>query len=108
MENIMTVVNERDEAFRLLETGKTGDPGGRYVTDFLGLRRWKKTREHLVPDFMNKAHNLQYPRWVSRRADKYIALYREQQRNECRKERNREARSRRKLCERFPHLRGKV
>lgn len=106
MENIMTVVSERDEAFNLLETGKTGDPGGRYLTNFLGLTRWKKNSEHLVPPYMNKFYTLLYPRRVSKRTEKYIALYWEQQRNERRKERNREARKRRKILEKFPHLRG--
>ena len=108
MENIMTVVNERDEAFNLLETGKTGDPGGCYVMNFLGLTHWKKYSEHLVPHYMNKFYTLQYPRWVTRRTEKYIALYHEQQRNERKKERNREERRRRKLLENFPHLKGKI
>lgn len=108
MENIMQVVKERDEALNLLETGNTGDPGGRYVRNFLGLRRWKKNTEHQIPAFMNKFYTLQYPRHITPRTKKYIALYREQKRVEHRRARNREMRRIKKLEEKFPHLKGKI
>ena len=108
MENIMTVVGERDEAYNLLETGKTGDPGGRYVTNFLGLRKWKKNTEHLVPAHMNKFYYLMHPSFIHPRTKKYVALYREQRLEEQKKERKREKRRIKKLEEEFPHLKGKL
>ncbi|XP_076451477.1 large ribosomal subunit protein uL29m-like [Babylonia areolata] len=108
MENIMQVVKERDEAFHLLETGTSGNPGGQYVHNFLGLRVWKKKAEHLVPSFMNKFYKLVYPSHPVPRTRKYIALYREQQREERRKERRRETARIKRLEQAFPHLKGKL
>lgn len=38
MENIETVVRERNKAYHLLETGETGERPGRLVTNPLGLK----------------------------------------------------------------------
>ncbi|KAL8622729.1 hypothetical protein ACOMHN_009363 [Nucella lapillus] len=108
MENIGEVVKERDEAFSLLETGKSGDPGGRYVRNFLGLRMWRKNTQHLLPPSMNKYYRLLYPRHPSPRTQKYILLYREQRREERRKARRRESARMKRLQQEFPHLKGKL
>ncbi|KAK7093412.1 large ribosomal subunit protein uL29m-like [Littorina saxatilis] len=108
MENIMTVIKERDEAFNLLETGKTGDPGGRYVKNYLGLRQYKRNTEHLIPHYMNKFYFLLYPKNVSKRTEKYIALYKEEQRVERRRQQRSERMMRKRLIQKFPHLQDKL
>ena len=62
MENILSVVKERDEAVAELETGQARPhPEARYVRDFLGRVVYRKVQEYAVPPHMNKAYNLLYP-----------------------------------------------
>ena len=106
MESVMAVVKERNEAVSLLETGTTGRPGGRWIKNFLGLRVWKENEEHKLPSHLNKFFHLLYPKQVNKRTDKYIALYREQQREEAVERNNRAKKRRGELFEQFPHLEG--
>lgn len=108
MENIQMVVKERDEAYNLLETGKTGEPGRRRYRNFLGLWQWKNVTEHMVPPHLNKFHYLQFPRYMSPRTVKFLKLYREKRIMEKGKERLRERRRVRTLVKEFPHLEGKL
>ncbi|GFO08144.1 hypothetical protein PoB_003464900 [Plakobranchus ocellatus] len=55
MENIMEVVQERDEAVNLLETGKASEhPRGGIVRDFLGRPMYRRFQEYAIPPHMNK------------------------------------------------------
>ena len=55
MENILAVVEERDEAVNLLETGQPrAHPQGGVVRDFLGRPMYRRFQEHAVPPHMNK------------------------------------------------------
>lgn len=107
MENIMQVVKERDEAYNMLETGKTGEPEIRHVRNFLGLKRYRRSVEHLLPPFMNKRYCLLHPKY-NPKLRKYIALYYEKMRISKEKFEKREKIRRMKLLEEFPHLEGKI
>ncbi|VDM82731.1 unnamed protein product [Strongylus vulgaris] len=49
MENIQTVVHERNDAYYLLETGVSADLPVRTVTSFMGFTYKKQAEEHLEP-----------------------------------------------------------
>ncbi|ESO07381.1 hypothetical protein HELRODRAFT_125085, partial [Helobdella robusta] len=53
MENILDVVRERNRAYNLLETGKTGEPERRWVYNQLGIGGWRTCTEHYIPLYMN-------------------------------------------------------
>lgn len=91
MENIETVVRERNKAYHLLETGETGERPGRLVTNPLGLKFYYRSAEHVIPSFMNtkwfKTHQFQYS---GRAVRKFLLLYREKLYNEKRRAKNRD------------------
>ena len=100
----MAIVDERNEAFSLLETGKPSKPEKVLVRNFLGLKYYRTPREYAIPSFMNKFYRLTHaPYRVS--MNKYITLYKEQKRREKLIEVRRERRNRQMLEKKFPHLR---
>ncbi|GFY76202.1 39S ribosomal protein L47, mitochondrial [Trichonephila inaurata madagascariensis] len=54
MENLETVVRERNEAYFLLETGKTGERPHEYKEDEFGRFECVPLKEHLIPMRENK------------------------------------------------------
>ena len=82
MENVLEVIQERDRAYNLLETGETGEPEKRWVYNVLGEGYWRNTKEYTVP-------MQEYKGWLARSdlpstsrfkwAEKYKKLYREKQ-----------------------------
>jgi len=58
MANIETVVRERNRAYHLLETGKTGERSGEEVENFLGLQEYVQHKEYAVPKEENKEYLL--------------------------------------------------
>ncbi|KAK7482514.1 hypothetical protein BaRGS_00026225 [Batillaria attramentaria] len=107
MENIMTVVQERDEAYNLLETGTTGQPSRYYARNFLGLKYLRRPKEYHIPRFMNKTFHLTHPP-ANTQFSKYIRLYYEKKRLAKQSYLQRERRRKKKLLEEFPHLEGKL
>lgn len=86
MENLETVVRERNKAYHLLETGKTGERPQRPVANALGLRLTYKSTEHVLPPYMNmkwiKSRNIGYG---GRAVSKFLLKFREKLYNEKRK-----------------------
>ncbi|XP_067658544.1 large ribosomal subunit protein uL29m-like [Haliotis asinina] len=103
MENLLSVVKERNEAFNLLETGTKGPPVGDYVRNFFGLRGFKKFREHPMPKELNSTYRLLYPPY-RKSMGLYIMLYKEKMMRERMKELRRKRSQRKKLLKMFPHL----
>ncbi|XP_002072878.4 39S ribosomal protein L47, mitochondrial [Drosophila willistoni] len=90
MENLETVVRERNKAYHLLETGETGERPRREVTNAFGLRGYYKSCEHVLPAFMNtkwiKSRQLTHG---GRAVHKFLLKYREKLYNAKRKSKNR-------------------
>ncbi|XP_071109335.1 large ribosomal subunit protein uL29m-like [Haliotis cracherodii] len=103
MENLLSVVKERNEAYNLLETGTTGAPRGGYVRNFFGLKGFKKFREHPWPKEFNPTYRLLHPPYRSSMG-KYIMLYKEKMRREEMKKLRRERLQRKRMLKAFPHL----
>lgn len=86
MENLETVVRERNKAYHLLETGETGERPQRIVANSLGLRVTYKSCEHVLPPYMNtkwiKSRNIGYG---GRAVSKFLLKFREKLYNEKRK-----------------------
>ncbi|XP_032672799.1 39S ribosomal protein L47, mitochondrial [Odontomachus brunneus] len=105
MNNLETVVRERNRAYHLLETGETGERPGRLVHNRLGMRFFYQMRQYTIPKFMNtkwhKLHQFGYGGFAVR---KFLRLYREKLWNEKRKARNREIRRATVLLRRFPNM----
>lgn len=107
MNNIETVVRERNVAYYQLETGETGERPVTNVVNVFGLPEKYEKSEHFLPKFMNT-------RWVrpylehgminSMAVKKFYRLYKEKQFNEKRKARNRDFHHVQHLLKRFPNM----
>lgn len=107
MNNIETVVRERNIAYYKLETGETGERPVDDVINYFGLPEKYQKQEHHIPQFMNT-------RWVrpylehgyinSLAVKKFYRLYKEKQYNEERKARNRDYNHVQHLLKRFPNM----
>ncbi|XP_028127957.1 39S ribosomal protein L47, mitochondrial [Diabrotica virgifera virgifera] len=53
MENLESVVRERNKAYHQLETGETGERPGKVQTGVFGLKYYYKMTEHVMPKYMN-------------------------------------------------------
>ncbi|KAJ8319762.1 hypothetical protein KUTeg_001349 [Tegillarca granosa] len=103
MENILTVVDERNETYNVLEKGVTGKPGGAYVRNALGMMYYRKFKEHLIPKHLNEKYNLthsKYEKWMS----KYLTLYYEKKRKQSFAKKKASERLRRRIKAKYPHL----
>lgn len=54
MENLETVVRERNKAYHLLETGETGERPTEMITNAFGLPEQYKKSEYAIPKYMNE------------------------------------------------------
>ncbi|RUS85461.1 hypothetical protein EGW08_006794 [Elysia chlorotica] len=109
MENILEVVEERNEAVNLLETGKPLRPRGGVVRDFLGRPMYRHFQEYAIPPYMNKVYRLLWPLGgLKRQHLKYLPLWREKIARRRWFEYHRQMKQNRKLIQRFPHLEGKL
>ncbi|GBP84960.1 39S ribosomal protein L47, mitochondrial [Eumeta japonica] len=107
MNNIETVVRERNVAYYKLETGETGERPVEEVINVLGLPMEYKKSEYTVPQFMNR-------RWVkpylehglitSMAVKKFLRLYKEKKNREQRQARNRDFNHVQQLIKRFPNM----
>ncbi|XP_036323977.1 LOW QUALITY PROTEIN: 39S ribosomal protein L47, mitochondrial [Rhagoletis pomonella] len=90
MENLESVVRERNKAYHLLETGETGERPSRVVSNQLGIRYLYRSCEHVLPPYMNvkwiKSRNIGFG---GRAVRKFLLLYREKLYNIKRKAKNR-------------------
>ncbi|KAM7362817.1 mitochondrial ribosomal protein L47 [Cochliomyia hominivorax] len=105
MENLETVVRERNKAYHLLETGETGERPQRLVHNKLGIRYMYKYCEHVLPPHMNvkwiKTRSIGYG---GRAVRKFLLQYREKLYNEKRKAKNRSRNEVMMLLRRNPNL----
>ncbi|XP_049866449.1 39S ribosomal protein L47, mitochondrial [Pectinophora gossypiella] len=107
MNNIETVIRERNTAYYKLETGETGERPVEEVINLIGLPEKYEKKEYFIPKFMNN-------RWVrsylkhglinSFAVKKFYRLYKEKQYNEERKARNRDHNEVQQLLKRFPDM----
>lgn len=78
MENLETVVRERNVAYHQLETGLSGERPARIVYNQIGLRHAYRSSQHIVPKFMNttwkKKHIFNFK---GSAVHKFLKLYRE-------------------------------
>lgn len=107
MNNIETVIKERNKAYYQLETGETGERPTEEVVNLFGLPEKYQRKEYTIPRFMNS-------RWVRPYLEngyiatysvrKFLKYYKEKQHNERRKARNREFNQVQKLLKHFPNM----
>uniref|UniRef100_A0A1B0BUH4 Large ribosomal subunit protein uL29m n=1 Tax=Glossina palpalis gambiensis TaxID=67801 RepID=A0A1B0BUH4_9MUSC len=105
MNNLETVVRERNKAYHLLETGETGERPQRLISNCLGLRHIYRSSEHVLPPYMNvkwiKSRSIGYGGKAVR---KFLLLYREKLYNEKRKAKNRARNEVMMLLRRNPNI----
>ncbi|VVC44192.1 Ribosomal protein L47, mitochondrial [Cinara cedri] len=105
MQNLETVVRERNKAYYDLEVGECGERPGKLVTNLLGVNFFYRKFEHLIPKFLNSnwkkrhTHNV-----VNGNIEKFQKLYREKLHNTKRKSNNRDRNHVMHLMKRFPNL----
>ena len=103
MENIMIVIKERDTAYKVLETGKTGEPEKYKIRNFMGIPYERTPTEHYVPRELNRKFNMMHPRfekWMK----KYLERYDEQLRTRDNFKQSQKEKEREKYLEEFPNL----
>lgn len=87
MENLESVIRERNRAYHLLETGRDGERQGKVIRSPLGLRRYCKETEHVIPKSMNTKWKEQHYQHRGNAINKFILMYREKLYNLKRKSR---------------------
>lgn len=103
MENILEVVKERDTAYNVLETGKTGEQEKYEIRNFLGIPYQRTPVEHYVPQHKNAKFNMMHPKY-SRWMERYLLRYDEKLRSHDNFEEKRVEKLREKLMDEFPNL----
>lgn len=105
MENIETVVRERNRAFHELETGETGERPGKLVKSQLGLSYFYRSAEHVIPyHFNTKWRESRKHSYRGHAVKKFLGFYREKLWNEKRKKLNRDRNEVVHLLKRNPEL----
>lgn len=105
MENLETVVRERNRAYYELETGETGERPGRKVSGQLGIAHFYRSCEHVIPYFFNKKWRMEHVfHYKGTAVRKFLQKYREKLWNAKRKVLNRDRNEVVHLMKRFPHL----
>ncbi|XP_077146577.1 large ribosomal subunit protein uL29m isoform X2 [Ranitomeya variabilis] len=103
MENLHTVVTEREDALRLLQTGQEKARPGDWRKDCFGDTTWHRFKEWPIPWYMNTRYQKQ-KFYALPYVDHYDRLKIEQQlRTEARQKSAARDRQR-KLEKRFPHI----
>lgn len=105
MQNLESVVRERNKAYHLLETGESGERPGKLVSNALGLKFFYRKRQYVIPKFMNsnwhKKHFFGYGGYA---VHKFLRLYREKLWNVKRKAKNHERKHVQMIFRRFPNV----
>ncbi|KAL0119876.1 hypothetical protein PUN28_007954 [Cardiocondyla obscurior] len=105
MENLESIVRERNRAYHLLETGETGERPGQLVYSILGLKFYYRKCQHSIPKFVNtRWHKTHLFGFNEKSTQKFINLYREKLWNKKRRERIRNRKHVQVLLRRFPNL----
>ncbi|CAF1206609.1 unnamed protein product, partial [Didymodactylos carnosus] len=105
MRNILNVVRERNIAYNLLETGKTGEQQPIFRKTSFGLLRFYKPKHHIVPPHMNTWYKLL---WGNRKPSKWTKImerrYNEVKNNEEHLEMERIKKVVDNVIQKYPHL----
>ncbi|XP_031638588.1 39S ribosomal protein L47, mitochondrial [Contarinia nasturtii] len=108
MENIETVVRERNRAYHLLETGQDGERPARVETNQLGLRYFYRTREYFIPQKYSRKKRFFNPYRVDRDVSTFLRFYRERLAKMKYRAKNRDKNYVTKLLSRYPNLDRKL
>ncbi|KAF8773042.1 39S ribosomal protein L47, mitochondrial-like [Argiope bruennichi] len=108
MENLEAVVRERNEAYYLLETGKTGERPHGWKEDYFGRFDIVPLKEHLIPMKENKdfLENELFPTMetVNPTVPEFLLKLKEKERNLARAERRKTRGHIKKLLKEFPNM----
>ncbi|XP_018618465.2 large ribosomal subunit protein uL29m [Scleropages formosus] len=107
VKRLNTVVQERETALRLLQTGQERARPGAWRRDIFGRTYWYRFKEYSIPWYLNKRYKRKRfytPYFVN----PYIRLRIEQHMRQKRRQRLAEARRQKKLMERFPNMAAKA
>ncbi|XP_066260458.1 large ribosomal subunit protein uL29m [Euwallacea similis] len=78
MENLETVIRERNKAYHELETGETGERPGKVMENIFGLKYYYKMCEHALPKHMNRKWFEKYKFFkYDRDVEEFLVKYRE-------------------------------
>ncbi|CAN2391605.1 Mitochondrial 39-S ribosomal protein L47 (MRP-L47), partial [Pristimantis euphronides] len=103
MENLDTVVTEREDALRLLQTGQENGRPGEWRRNCFGETIWYRFKEWPIPWYMNKRYRKQ-TFFALPYVDHYIRLRKEKALREVARKRNAARDKQIKDEKRFPHL----
>ncbi|XP_063772387.1 large ribosomal subunit protein uL29m isoform X2 [Pseudophryne corroboree] len=106
MENLHTVVTERETALRLLQTGQEKARPGDWRTDCFGETTWHRFKEWPIPWYMNR-RQLKNSYFALPYVDHYLRLKKEKELRVERRERNAAKKQRLDLERKFPHIANK-
>lgn len=105
MQNLESVVRERNVAYHKLEIGESCERPRKKVHNQLGISFYYRAFEHVIPYWMNvkwrETHKFQYGGYAVR---KFLLKYREKLWNEKRKKKNRDRNEVVHLMKRNPNL----
>ncbi|XP_054714084.1 39S ribosomal protein L47, mitochondrial-like [Uloborus diversus] len=108
MENLEAVVRERDEAYYLLETGKTGERPHAYKEDYFGRHNEVPLEEHLIPLKENKKFLEEdlFPTMetVNPTVPEFLLKLQEKERNLIRAQKRRDRMHIKEIFKAFPNL----
>lgn len=107
MNNIETVIRERNVAYYQLETGETGERPVNEVTNLIGLPEKYQPKEYCMPKHMNTKWAKTYLEngyITSKAVKKFLRLYKEKQYVEEKKAKNRDFNHVQQLLKRFPDM----
>lgn len=107
MQNLESVVAERNRAYNLVEHGVTGEPPVDERYSGIGLKYYRRYEEHLVPYWMNKKHHfarrVRDPFLMSSRQADFLIKYWERQRRDRRREVKADRRYLRRVRSMYPN-----
>lgn len=105
MQNIESVVKERNAAYHLLETGESGIRPSKNVRSQIGTRFHYRFTEHLIPKMLNKKwRDSHIFRFKGHAVKKFLKLSREIKYNDGRKYKNRQRNHVQSLLRNVPHV----
>ncbi|XP_018577710.1 39S ribosomal protein L47, mitochondrial [Anoplophora glabripennis] len=107
MENLESVVRERNIAYHELETGETGERPGKVETNAFGLTYYHKMCEYIMPKHMNKKWHEKYKFYKNmydRDTEQFLLKYREKLYLQKRRKRTRDFNHVIGLLNRFPDM----
>ncbi|XP_055641740.1 39S ribosomal protein L47, mitochondrial isoform X2 [Toxorhynchites rutilus septentrionalis] len=105
MQNLESIVRERNRAYFELETGESGERPGKLVSNPLGLKFYYRMFEHVIPKYANRKWNETHQfNYRGSAVHKFLRFYREKLYNVKRKQRNRDRNEVIHLLKRFPNM----